>query len=109
MNTIQPASAPQAPKKRRLFPKWRKATWALVIWCTLILVWAIAGGGSAANECANEAGTEYLSAESAQSACEVGAGIGIILILIIGFFGFIVLSLIWLMSRPRRIEVRVVE
>lgn len=70
------------------FPKWRKATWALVIWCVLILVWAISG--AAANDCA-----------SGDSACEAGTGIGVALILLMGFFGFVFLSFIWLMSRPK--------
>lgn len=80
---------------RRIFPRWRKATWALVIWCLLILVWAIAGGGAAADDCSNEA--DQLS----RNACEAGAGIGIAIIFLIGFFGFIFFSIIWLMSRPR--------
>jgi TM2 domain-containing membrane protein YozV len=75
-------------------PRCRKATWALVIWCALILIWAIAG--AAGNECANEA------TELNQSACEAGTGIGVLLILFIGFFGFVFLSLIWIMSRPRK-------
>jgi TRAP-type C4-dicarboxylate transport system permease small subunit len=75
-------------------PRWRKATWALVIWCALILIWAIAG--VAGNECAEE------TTELNQSACEAGTGIGVALILLIGFFGFVFFSLIWIMSRPRR-------
>jgi hypothetical protein len=79
---------------RRFIPRWRKATWALVIWCVLILVWAIAG--SASNDCASQA------TDLDQSACEAGTGIGVLLILFIGFFGFVFFSLIWLMSRPRK-------
>lgn len=65
-------------------------TWVLIIWSALILVWAIAGGASA--DCENEEFT---------SACEAGTGIGIALILILGFFGFVILSLIWFMTRPK--------
>lgn len=75
--------------------RWRKMTWVVLIWCVLIVAWAVAGGGSAANECANE--TDALS----RDACEAGAGIGIMLIFLIGFFGFVFLSLIWFMTRPR--------
>jgi heme/copper-type cytochrome/quinol oxidase subunit 2 len=82
-------------------PHWRKTTWAIVIWCVLILIWAIAGGGNAANDCAHQAGSQYLSAQTAQNACATGAGIGIALILLIGFFGFVFLSLIWFMTRTR--------
>jgi hypothetical protein len=76
------------------FPRWRKATWALIIWCALILIWAIAG--AAGNDCANEA------TKLNQDACEAGTGIGVLVILFIGFFGFVFFSLIWMMSRPRR-------
>jgi Na+/proline symporter len=75
--------------------RWRKMTWAIIVWCALILVWAIAGGGSAANDCAKQA--DKLS----HDACQTGAGIGIALVLLIGFFGFVFLSLIWFMTRPR--------
>ncbi|MDX6580993.1 MAG: hypothetical protein QOI10_177 [Solirubrobacterales bacterium] len=71
-------------------------SWVLIIWCGLILIWAIAGGGSAANDCADKA--KALN----QSACEAGAGLGIAIILLIGFFGFVFLSLIWFMTRPRQ-------
>ena len=74
----------------------RKMTWVLIVWCALILIWAIAGGGSAAEDCENEA------TQSLQEACEAGTGIGILLILFIGFIGFVFLSLIWFMSRPRQ-------
>lgn len=72
------------------FPRFRKATWALIIWCAIILIWVIAGSSSA--NCEQQ---DY------QGACEAGTGIGVVLILILGFFGFVFLSLIWLMSRPK--------
>ncbi|MDQ6607755.1 MAG: hypothetical protein M3Z06_14565 [Actinomycetota bacterium] len=64
-------------------------TWALIIWCALIVLW-IAGGASSTH-CHGTYG----------SACNAGKGIGIAVILFVGFLGFVVLSLIWLMSRPR--------
>ena len=73
--------------------RWRKMTWAVWIWCVLILVWAIAG--AAGNQCANQAD------ELSQSACEAGTGIGVALVLFVGFFGFVFLALIWFMTRPR--------
>lgn len=69
----------------------RKMTWALWIWSALIVVWAIAGGSSAANKCAHSA---Y------QNACNAGAGIGVGVILFVGFIGFVFLSLIWFMTKP---------
>jgi hypothetical protein len=34
--------------------RWRKMTWVLWAWCILIVVWAIAGGSSAAHKSAAE-------------------------------------------------------
>jgi len=67
-------------------PHWRKMTWALILWTLFILVWAIAGGAS--NHCGSE------STQLNQEACEAGTGIGVALILFIGFIGFVALSLI---------------
>jgi hypothetical protein len=74
-------------------PHWRKMTWVLIVWCALILLWAIVGGAS--NNCSEE--TTQLN----QNACEAGTGIGVAIILLIGFFGFVFLWLIWFMTRPR--------
>src|SRR4051812_3217175 len=76
-------------------PRWRKATWALVLWSAFILIWAIAGGSCAANDCAQQA------TDLDQSACQAGTGIGIAIVLLFGFFGFVFFSLIWLMTRPK--------
>lgn len=73
--------------------KWRKMTWVLWIWCALILAWAIGAGAS--NDCAAEA--EQLS----RDACAAGTGIGIAIVLFVGFFGFVFFGLIWFMTRPR--------
>jgi len=81
--------------------KWRKMTWALIVWTGLILVWMVEGGSSAASECAKETGDGFLSASDAQAACEAGAGLGVLFIALIGFFGFVFLSLIWFMTRPK--------
>jgi hypothetical protein len=75
-------------------PRWRKATWALVIWTVLIVIWMVSAGGAIGDMA--PAGSE---AEEAGRA--IGAGIGFTFILMIWFLGFIVLGLIWLMSRPK--------
>ncbi len=74
-------------------------TWVLVAWCVLILIWA--ASDSAANNCSGRRGSEFLSAHAAQQACQAGTGIGVAIILFIGFIGFVFFSLIWMMSRPR--------
>jgi len=75
------------------FPRWRKATWALIVWSLGIFAWFIVGLSS--RGCQEEEGGIK------QTVCEVGTGVGIAVILLIGFMGFVVLSLIWLMSRPK--------
>jgi hypothetical protein len=89
---------------KKLIPRCRKMTWVLFGWCTLILVWAIGGGASAKSEntkadAVRECGRAW--AETCQDAGEVGTVIGVGLILMIGFFGFVFLSLIWFMTRPK--------
>lgn len=79
-------------------------TWVLIVWTVVILAWAISGGTSGAKNCASQTGSPFLSAHAAQQACNAGTGIGVAIILVIGFFGFVFLSLIWFMSRPRHRE-----
>lgn len=82
---------------------WRKMTWVVIGWCVLILVWAIAGGSSAAHKSAAECAHEtVLSVKACEEATNAGAGIGVAIILLIGFFGFVFFSFIWLMTRPKR-------
>ncbi|MFM2193838.1 MAG: hypothetical protein RLZZ460_508 [Chloroflexota bacterium] len=75
-------------------PKWRKATWGLVIWSGLCVFWLVSG---LANVSQITTSNEYEAAGAA-----IGTGIGVTLIFIVWFFGFVVGSLIWLMSRPKR-------
>lgn len=77
----------------RMRRRWRKATWALVVWSIGITIWFIVGLSS--RDCQDEDGTIKATT------CEIGTAVGISTIAVIGFMGFIVLSLIWLMSRPR--------
>ena len=82
----------------RLVPHWRKATWALAIFNLLILIWLIAGIAGTSNNCA---GLTDGALSGCQAGTAVGAGIGVTLIVLIWFIGFMVLGLVWLMSRPR--------
>jgi hypothetical protein len=82
-------------------PHWRKMSWVVIIWCAIIVIWAVAGGVSSANDCANQHGNAYMSAQTVKNACDAGAGLGIAAILFIGFMGFLFFSLIWLMTRPK--------
>ena len=72
----------------------RKTSWALIIWTVLFAIWIIVG--TAGNDCANQA-TQLES-----DACAAGTGIGVALIFVLWFIGFIALSLVWLMTRNRK-------
>lgn len=73
-------------------------TWVIVIWTALFAVWGITGVGAVSNECVGKTGDELTTC---QAATAIGGGIGLTLIFILWFIGFIILSLIWFMSRPK--------
>ncbi len=80
------------------FPRWRKMSWAIVAWCVVMALWIVGAIISAdpANDCAREA---YRGACEAGSTA--GSGIAVVALWFIWFFGFIALSLIWFMTRPK--------
>lgn len=81
----------------RFLPKWRKATWALVAFNVLMLVWLVSGLGAVGDTPCDPT----LDPELCDAATAVGAGIGVTLLIILWFIGFVVLGLVWLMSRPK--------
>jgi len=83
----------------RLIPRWRKATWAVVLWTVLFAVWIVAGASSTSNNCAGRVGSDL---SSCQAGTAIGGGLAVTFLVIVWFLGFVVLSLIWLMSRPQR-------
>jgi hypothetical protein len=83
--------------------KWRKMTWVLYGWCALFAVWMIGGAASAQSDadCGAERTRELQGL--CQDASDVGTGIGLALVGTLGFMGFVALSLIWFMTRPRKV------
>jgi len=84
------------PPRRKV----RKMTYVLWAWIILIIVW-IAVGAHNAHHAVQQACTGQTYQQLCQSAGDTGTAIGVGVIIMIGFFGFIVLSLIWLMTKPR--------
>ncbi len=80
---------------RRLVPRWRKMTWVFMIVNALFLVWIIAGVSDRASEDCPPGDQVCIDAS------DVGTGIGVALIIVLWFFVFIVLSLIWFMTRRK--------
>lgn len=77
---------------------WRKATWALVIWTAIFAIWIAAGTGSVANNCAGLVGDDLTLC---QSGTAIGGGLAVTFLIFLWFMGFVVLSLVWFMSRPK--------
>jgi hypothetical protein len=82
----------------RFLPHWRKATWALAIFTALMGIWVVTGIAGVSNNCASEVGQAL---QACQAGTAIGGGIAVTFILIVWFIGFIVLGLVWLMSRPK--------
>jgi hypothetical protein len=84
------------PKKRAWWrPGWRKMTWTLLIFSVLMLIWIISAAG----------GDAHCARETYRGACELGQeagrGIAVGLLIVLWFIGFVILSLIWFMTRPK--------
>jgi uncharacterized membrane protein YtjA (UPF0391 family) len=81
---------------RRIVPRWRKMTWLFVIVNALFLVWIIVGvSDRPSKDCAP-------GDQLCIDASDAGTGIGVALIIFLWFIVFVVLSLIWFMTRPKR-------
>jgi hypothetical protein len=63
-------------------------------------IWIIAAiaGADPSGNCADPGA---LSRESCEDASNAGTGIGVVVLWFVWFFGFIPLSLIWFMTRPK--------
>lgn len=77
---------------------WRKMTWAILIWTGLFVAWGVSAGGAVSNNCAGEVGDALAAC---QAGTAIGGGLAFTFIFFLWFVGFIVLALIWFMSRPR--------
>ena len=89
---------------RRFVPRWRKMTWVLNVWNVVFLVWVI---GAIASRPSKNCATDpdvlkgIMSKHACETASNVGTGLGVTALIVFWFLGFIILSLIWLMSRPK--------
>src|SRR2546423_9783446 len=75
--------------------RWRKMTWVLNIWNAIFLIWIIVGiSDRASKSCAP-------NDSLCVNASDTGTAIGVGLIIFLWFMGFLVLGLIWVMTRPK--------
>jgi hypothetical protein len=76
-------------------------SWTLIVFTALMAAWAIGGAATADNhsKCLND---QVLGQQTCETARDAGTAIGVALIFFLWFVGFVVLGLIWLMTRPKR-------
>lgn len=76
---------------------WRFMTWVFLAFNALMAVWLIAGVNAASNsEC-----SPGISISACEAGNDVGTAIGAGIILFFWFIGFVVLGLLWFMTRTR--------
>jgi hypothetical protein len=100
---MQDTPYPALPAKQTRW-RWlrrRKMTWALIVWTTVMAVWVIGGASQAHGVPAACKTDRYLSPETCNNASDTGTAIGVGLVFVLWFIGFIVLSLVWFMTRPK--------
>jgi hypothetical protein len=74
-------------------------TWVLVAWTALITVWVIAGVTTRTSKDCTASGV--LSQKDCVNASDAGTAIGVGLVVFLGFMGFVVLGMVWYMTRPK--------
>lgn len=85
-----------APKKGL-----RKMTWAILAWTALMTVSFILGAKSASEVPLDSNCVYYNGEDACRTASAAGAGIGLGIVFAVWFTGFIILSIIWAMTRPK--------
>ncbi len=91
-------------KRNILSRGWRKATWALIAWSSLIVVLAVLTTASATSQVSNECKGTFGQLGMGESCHEMAQQAGsdqFAHIMKIGLAGFAVISIIWFMTRPR--------
>lgn len=81
--------------------KWRKMTWLIWIFTALMLAWIAAGVSETSDNC-DQYSPGTSAYESCQTGTEIGTGLGVTLLFFVWFVGFIILSIIWFMTRGSR-------
>ena len=79
--------------------RWRKMTWAIVIFTGLMFGWMASAGGT---EVCNEYPVGSVERQNCEVGEDTGTGIGVVLLGLIWFVGFLILSVIWLMTHGQK-------
>jgi hypothetical protein len=73
-------------------------TWAILIWTGLFILWGATGVGAVSDECVGLTGEDL---SICQAGTAIGGGIGLTFIFLLWFVGFVVLAIVWFMTRPK--------
>jgi hypothetical protein len=73
-------------------------TWAILIWTVLMALWLASGLSATANNCAGMTGSDLTAC---QAGTAIGGGLAVSALFILWLIGFVILSIIWFMTRPR--------
>lgn len=94
-------SAPE-PRRRGLLGRgYRKITWVIVAWCTLVVVGGLALAGHTSNQITSACQKSLGDGSYCQQAASQTGAAQFEHILKIGVVGFVILSIIWFMTRPQ--------
>lgn len=97
--TAHPASEPR--RRGLLHRGWRKVTWVMIAWSTLVVLGGLALAGHTSNEYSSACQTTLGGDSICQQVGNRAASDQFEHIMKIGVVGFVILSLVWLMTRPR--------
>ena len=78
---------------------WRKITWVLIGWSTVIVVGPLITAGDASNKVASECQSTLGTSSTCQEVASTTGADQFEHLMKIGFVGFVVLSLVWFMTR----------
>lgn len=90
---------PAARPPRRYWPSWRKGTWVVLAFNLLMFVWVLAGASTAAGQ---DGDCQYLSRETCNDANDVGAAIGVTLLVILWTVGDVILGVVWMVTNKSK-------
>lgn len=96
------AQSPAEPRKRGLLGRgWRKITWVMIAWSTLVVIGGLALAGHTGNQYSSDCSQALGGGGLCQQVGNQAASDQFGHIMKIGVVGFVILSIIWFMTRPQ--------
>jgi hypothetical protein len=89
-------------KRHRLGRGWRRITWVIIAWSTLVVVGGLAISGHTANKLTSSCQNTFGTSSLCQQVGDQTASQQFEHIMKIGVVGFIILSIVWFMTRPQQ-------